>query len=111
MSANIKNIFKIKNNFLNLLAKNIEEINKTINDINKAKLYINITTKKPSHRQIIIPMGDDNIYKFMTFSGRHVINMNRALKGIKSKIIVDFIYNNYQGLIIAANKVVSQSDI
>jgi len=39
-----------------------------------------MTTKGPSKRQVIIPMGNDNISKFISLSGEHIANINRELK-------------------------------
>ena len=45
MAGNIKDILKLKENFLKLSDKKIESIKKTTNDTNKPKLHINMTTK------------------------------------------------------------------
>jgi len=87
----IDEILKLKENFPNLLAKKIERIHKTINDSGKIKSRINITTKKPSRRQIIILMSNNNKLKFMTLFNVHIANLNRVLKNIKSDIIANFI--------------------
>ena len=87
----IDEILKLKENFPNLLAKKIERIHKTINDSGKIKSRINITTKKPSRRQIIIPMSNNNKLKFMTLFNVHIANLNRVLKNIKSDIMANFI--------------------
>ena len=52
-SGSVKEILKLKNNFPNLLSKKIEDIHRIINDTDKTKPYINMTTKGPSYRQII----------------------------------------------------------
>ena len=70
-----------------------------------------MTTKGSSYKQIIIPMGSDNLKKFLLVSGNYVINLNYALKGIKSEVIIDFIKSDYRKLIIVSNKVASLSDI
>jgi len=44
--SNIKNIIKIKENFLNLSAKKIEEVHKVLNKLKKEKPRLNITTKE-----------------------------------------------------------------
>ena len=44
-------------------------------------------------------------------SGKHISNINKALKNIKSDILADFIYNDHCKLIITTNKVVSLSDL
>ena len=76
--------------------------------MNKSKPHINITTKGPSHKQIIIPMSKNNI---MVLLSNHITNLNHTLKGIKSDTFIDFIYKDYWGLIVIANKVASLSDM
>ena len=90
LSANIKKVLKIKNLFPELSLKKIEKIYKTINKSKKKKPYLNITTKGLSRRQVIIPMGNDNISKFMLSFSKHIANINRVLKDIKSDILADF---------------------
>jgi len=70
-----------------------------------------MTTKDPLYKQIIIPMGSDNSKKFLSTSGDHVTNINCALKGIKSDVIIDFIRSDYRNLIVISNKVTASSDI
>ena len=55
------------------------------------KLKINMTTKGPSRKQIIVPMDNDNKSKFMTLLIIYIINLNSVLKNIKSDVIADFI--------------------
>ena len=102
-SINIKEILKIKNNFSNLLIEKIEEINKTINSLRITKSCFNITTKGLSYKQIIIFIGKDNIDKFMTKSDKHISSMNKALKGIKSNTIIDFIHFDHHNPIVTTN--------
>jgi len=75
--------------FSNLSAKKIKNIHNAINSSGKVKYRINITTKELSRRQIIIPISNNNKLKFMTLSNSHITNLNRALKNIKSNIIVN----------------------
>ena len=110
-SANIRDILKLKENFPKLSDKKIEEIHKTVNNSNTAKPKINMTTKGPSRKQIIVPMSGENIKNFMATSNDHVININRSLRNIKSDIAIDFIRPDHKGLILVSNKVVAQSDI
>jgi len=105
LSTNIKKIFKIKDLFSKLSLEKIEENHKTINKPRKKKLHINMTTKGPSKRQVIIPMGNDNISKFISSSGKHIANINRELKNIKLDVLADFVCTNYYRLIITTNKV------
>jgi len=91
-SKNISNILKINKNFPKLSTKKIKELNKLIfNKTNKLKPKINMTTKEPSHKQVIVPISSNNVKKFMSTSGDHVANLNCTLKSIKFNIIVDFI--------------------
>jgi len=59
------------------------------------KPCINVTTKDPSYKKIIIFIEDDNINKFIKTSGKHIANLSCSLKGIKSDTIVNFICSNY----------------
>lgn len=62
-----------------------------------------MTTKNPSHRQIIVPISLDNSSKIMSASSEHIANINQTLKNIKSSIIADFIYDNQRSLITINN--------
>ena len=70
-----------------------------------------MTTKGSSYKQIIIPMGSNNIKTFMSSLNDHVVNINQALKNVKSDVIINFICSDYRGLVLVLNKVVAQSDI
>ena len=52
-------------------------------------------------------MSLTNTSKSMVLSGKHIANINRVLKNIKSDIIADLIKADQQELIIMTNKVVS----
>jgi len=76
-------VFKIKDTFSSLKVNKIENIQKIINGNNgsgKPKLYINMTTKGPSRKQVIVLINGDNIKKFMKESSSHISNLNKALK-------------------------------
>ena len=91
LTGNVKNILKLKENFSNLLAKNIENIYNMMNKTDKLKPHINMTTKSSLCKQIIISISSDNINKFMVFSSEHVTGLNHALKSIKYDNIINFI--------------------
>ena len=56
----VRETLKIKEIFPNLSNKKIEEIQKVINSLNeKVKPKINMTTKSPSRKQVIIPMNNN----------------------------------------------------
>jgi len=50
-----------------------------------------MTTNGLSRKQVIVSMNDNNKNNFMEESNVHVTNMNRALKNIKTEVMVDFI--------------------
>jgi len=87
----VNEILKLKENFSNLSNKKIKSIHNTINDSGKIKPRINITTKEPSCRQIIIYMDDDNKVKLIASFNLYITNLNRVLKNIKSDVRADFV--------------------
>ena len=96
--ANIKKVIKIKK---------IKEVQKIINGSKKKKLRFNMTTKKkPSRRQILVSMSSSNSAKIMAISSKHITNINRVLKIIKSDVMADFICTDNCGFTITTNKVV-----
>ena len=105
-------ILKIKENFLKLSHKKIEQINKLIfNILDKLKLRINITTKGPSWKQIIIPISSNNANKIIVDSDEYIANLNHFFKNTKSGLSIDFIWVDHQGLIVTSNRVTSLPDI
>jgi len=97
--------------FPNYLIKKIKEIYKTVYNSNIPKPHLNMTTKGPSCKQIIVSMSSDNIKTFMTLSNDYIININWALKNVKSNVIIDFICLDYRGPIFILNEVAAPSDI
>ena len=111
-ASKVRKILKLKENFPKLSDKKIKQIHNTVTGSNTpVKMHINMTTKGPSCKQIIILMGSDNIRMFMTTAGDYVININCTLKGIKSDVVADFIRSDFRGLIVVANKVPASSNI
>jgi len=89
--ANVKDIVKIKEIFMNLSTKKIKEGQKMINEQKKKKLRFNITTKNPLKRQVLVSINSTNLNKFMAMPSIYIANINRALKDIKSAIMSDFV--------------------
>ena len=56
-------------------------------------------------------MSSENIAKSIESSSKHIININRAFKEIKTDTFIDFICSDYHGLIVTSNKVVSSLDL
>ena len=112
-SSNIAmNTLEIKEKFPNLPNNKIDSIQKVINSSNdKAKPRLNMTTKGPSHKQVIVPISCNLGKRFIKDLSSHVININWALKSIKSNICADFICADYKGIIISTNNVAANSDL
>ena len=56
-------------------------------------------------------MSNDNNMKFMKNSSMHVANINRVLRNVKSKVLVDFIQSDSLDITAVTNKVSLQSDL
>jgi len=90
-NINMVDIIKIKKTFPSIGVKEIDQINNIVKRPSKPKSHIQITTKGLSRKQVIIPIGNDNIDKFMKNSLIHVANLNRNLRNPKPEVLVDFI--------------------
>ena len=77
-----------------------------LNEPKKDKPRLNIITKDLLRKQIIVLISLGNSSKFMVLSNKHVSNINKALKDIKSDILAEFIQANNKGLKITTNKVI-----
>ena len=82
-----------------------------INEQKKKKPRFNITIKDSLKKQVLVPMSSTNSNKFMAMSSIHITNINKALKGIKSNIMANFVWADQRNLTITTNKVVSTSDL
>ena len=110
-STSTLDIIKIKDIFLSIGAKKINQINEIIKRSLKPKCQINITTKEPSHKQIIFLISSDNRVKFIKNSAIHIANLNRNLKNMKSKVSVDFIHSDPASITIVTNKISQASNL
>ena len=70
-----------------------------------------MTTNGLSKKKVIISINDDNKKNFIEKSSLYVTNMNRALKNIKTEVMVDFIWSDSRGIIIVTNKVALSLDL
>ena len=70
-----------------------------------------MTTKGPFKKQVIVPINNDNIVKFMLNSSDHITNINRVLKNIKLEIKIDYICSELSSIIIVTDKVTSSLDL
>ena len=90
-SSNISDILKLKENYPSLLVKRIEDIYRIISNMDKNKPCIKMT--------------------IMASLANHVTNINRALKIIKSEVMVDYIHPETIEVTIISNAIASHSDL
>ena len=110
-SSNMSSILKLKENYPSLPLGKIKAIHKMITNMDKVKPCIRMTTKGLSRKQIIVPISKTNTDNIMVSSANHITNINRALKNVKSKVMVNYICPEIIGIIIVSNTVVFQSDL
>ena len=109
-TANTSEVLKIKEAFPALNAKKIDQISNIIKGNPKLKPHIQMTTKDPFRKQVIVPMSNENNI-FMKNSATHVANINRLLRNAKSEVLVDYICSDPLGISIITNKVFLQYDL
>ena len=78
-STNTSEVLKIKEAFLALNTKKIDQINNIIKGNLKPKPWIQMTTKSPSRKQVIVLMSSKDNSIFMKNLALHVTNINRQL--------------------------------
>jgi len=70
----------------------------------KGKQKFNMITKGSSRKQIIIPMSTNNSERVIAQASNHISNINRLLKGVKSRISTDYIQSSNKRIVITTNK-------
>ena len=110
-NISISEVIKIKKTFSSINAKKINQINNIVKGNSKPKPHIQMTTKGLLRKQVIIPIGKENISNFMKNSLLHVTNINKLLRNAKYEVLVDFIHLDPLGIIVVTNKVFLQSDL
>jgi len=98
-------VLKIKETFPALNTKKIDQINNIIKGNPEPKPRIQMTTKDPSRKQVIVLMSSDNNSNFMKNSAIHVANINRQLRNTKSEVLVNYIRSDPLGISVITSKV------
>ena len=70
----------------------------------KKKSKINITTRGPSRKEVIIPMAKSSTELIINSVHIHISNINKCLKNSKLNIVADFICLTNNRIIITMNK-------
>ena len=104
-------VLKIKETFPALNARKIDQVNNIIHGQDKLKPHIQMTTKGPSRKNIIIPMSSENTIAFMRNSSLNIANINRELRNAKTNILVDYIRSDNTEIVVVTNKVAHQSNL
>ena len=104
-------VLKIKEAFLALNAKKIDQVNNIVKGNPKSKPKMQMTTKGLLRKQVIIPMSKDNINAFMKNSSLHMANINSQLCNAKLEVLTNYICANPLGITIITSKACQQSDL
>jgi len=75
------------------------------------KPRINMTTRRPSRKEVIIPMAKHNIELIVNSAHYYISNINKCLKNSKSDIVTDFICTTNNGIIITTNKLANDLNL
>ena len=89
--SNIEDVLQIKEAFLFLSANEVGRMIKAKSSKDKKKPKINMMTKGPLRKQVIVPMAKLNTELIVNLAYQHIANINKCLKNIKSDIIANFI--------------------
>ena len=110
-TTNTSKVLKMKEAFSAIDTKKIDQINNIVKSNLKLKHRIQMTTKGPSRKQVIVPMSSENNNNFMKNSATYIANINRHLRNAKSEVLVDYIHLDSLGISIITNKMSLQSDL
>jgi len=69
-----------------------------------------MTIKRLFCKQVIISISKTNVNNIMVLSANYITNINRALKNIKFKVIVNYIWSETMEITIISNAVVTLSN-
>jgi len=103
--SKIEDILQVKEAFPSLSADKVGKILKVKNSSEgKKKPKLNMTTKGPSRKEVIIPMTKLNAELIMKSAQKQITNINEHLKNSNSDIITDFIRLSNNGVITTTNR-------
>jgi len=103
--SHIEDIVRVKEEFPALLADEVGKVLKIKNSGEGNKKHrINMTTREPLRKEVIIPMAKHISELIVNSAHIHIANVNKCLKNSKSDIIADFIQCTNNGIIITTNK-------
>ena len=77
---NIEDVLQIKEVFPSLSANKVRKMMKAKNGSEGKKFRVNMTTREPSRKQVIIPMVKLNAKLIINSANLHISNVNKCLK-------------------------------
>ena len=112
ISQKVEDVLQLKEAFPSLSADEVGKILK-VKDSGEGnkKPRINMTTRGPLRREVIIPMTKVNAELIINLAHIHISNVNKCLKNSKSDTFADFIRFNVNGITITTNKPASGIDL
>ena len=101
----IEDILQVKKAFPALLVNEVGKVLKISNSREGSKKSkINMMTRGPSRKEVIIPMAKHIAELMINSAHTHIINVNKCLKNSKLDIVADFICITNNGIVITTNK-------
>ena len=101
----IEDILQVKKAFPALLVNEVGKVLKISNSREGSKKpKINMMTRGPSRKEVIIPMAKHIAELMINSAHTHIINVNKCLKNSKLDIVADFICITNNGIVITTNK-------
>ena len=89
---NIKDVLYVKEAFPTLSVDEVRKMLKAKNSrMGNKKPKINITTRRPSRKEVIIPIAKSNTELIINSAHIHISNVNKCLKNSKSDIVANLI--------------------
>ena len=112
VSYNIEDILRVKEAFPALSVNEVGKMLKIKNSRESSKKpRINMTTRGPSRKEVIIPMTKHIAKLIVNSAHTHISNINKGLKSSKSDIVADFIHITNNGIVITTNKLANDLNL
>ena len=110
--SHIEDIVQVKEVFS---ALSVDEVGKGLKIKNSRegnkKPKINMMTRGPSRKEVIIPMAKHTAELIIKSAHIHIANINKCLKNSKSDIVTDFIQSTNNGIVITTNKLANDLNL
>ena len=111
-TSKVNNILRVKEAFLSLLANEVNKILKVKNGSKgKKKPKLNMMTRGPSRKEVIIPMTKSNAELITKSVHKIIANINEHLKNSNSDVITNFICLSSNRVIITTNQPANESEL